>query len=734
MAFLIGFALIFAVFAFLADLSVRLGLYTVAPIWPPAGIAFAGLILGGIRQWPAIFLGLTFSTLVMPLDPIFMTGTFVANIIGPVLAVYLIRNRLAQNPTTQRFRSVFSLYLGGIVLSVVSALIATVGYTLSDRVITLGGPPSSITELEFLSTWMLGDLFGVVVFTPAIISLYTTIRHPGRIRTLNLPWAERLAWIAAALLTALFWNQMVSYMPHYPLALIFLPVLLLGWSALRFEHRFTTTAVMILLVALSLYIGFNADKLPPPMNAFEQGMLMFVFLIIGIVPVLSSSAVMENRYLSNELNYRASHDALTGLPNRVAFEEACMRQIEQADDTPACVCYLDLDNFKVINDTSGHFAGDEQLKQIAYLIRNNLGNDDILARLGGDEFGLLLVDCDARHGKARTEHLIRVIQDYRFIWQSHIFNITTSVGIVELTTSNQNYTQIMRMADVACFEAKDTGGGCAILYSDEHRTDARPSMMHWAASLNSAIDRNQMMLYAQLITPLQDQQCGLHLEILIRMRDDDGQVLDAADFIHAAERFRVMSRIDLWVIESVIRYFDTHPVALDQCDLISVNLSGQSLGRSSFLDDIATLLNSHPEIASKLCFEITETAAIGDLQLAESFIQRIRHFGCRFALDDFGSGLSSFQYLKILPVDYIKIDGIFIRDLVNSHEDRAMVSAIHQVAHVLGKQTIAEYVESGDITASLTELGVDFAQGFHFSKPIPLEHYFSSSDENQPST
>ncbi len=729
LAFGIGFALIFAASAYLADLSVRSGGHLITPVWPPAGIAYAGLILGGIRAWPAILLGLLFSELITPREPIFLLFSIIANIVGPVSGVYLIRHHWSHNPSSLRFRSTLSLYMGGVLLAVVSAALGTAGYLISGQTLELGTAPLTMGWFDFFFVWAQGDLFGVVVFTPAVISIYLSLRHPAQGAERYFRLREKLAWVFVTSLAVVFWPQMVDQMPNYQVSLIFLPAMLLGWAALRFDHRFTTVCVMMVLIGLTVYVGYLSHGLPPAENAFERGMLMFIFLLIGVIPVLTSAAVRENRFLSSQLVYRANHDSLTGLPNRVAFEEQTSALINQMKihQGKSTVCYVDLDNFKVVNDTSGHFAGDEQLKQIAYLIRNNITEADVLARLGGDEFGLLLVDCDGITAKARIDSLLSIIQDYRFIWQNNIFNITASVGMVEVGLEHQSYSQVMRLADVACFEAKDKGGNCSVLYGQTDHMESSPTMMHWAAQINAALERNQMMLYVQQIWPVAvTADDGVHFEILLRMPDENGEVLEAKEFIMAAERFRFMPRIDQWVIENTARFFDQNRIDFNKTKLISVNLSGQSLSQPSFLSQVQKILASYPDIAARLCFEITETTAIGDLQHAKDFIESVQKFGCKFALDDFGSGLSSFQYLKFLPVDFVKIDGIFVRDIHENAEDRTMVTAINNVAHVLGKKTVAEYVDSEAVTHILKEIGIDYAQGFTFSRPLPITDFFKS--------
>ncbi len=444
--------------------------------------------------------------------------------------------------------------------------------------------------------------------------------------------------------------------------------------------------------------------------------------LLGAVLVFSD--VSEQRRLTLEMSHHVSHDALTGLVNRREFEHRLERVLEaaHADHSEHALCYVDLDQFKVINDTCGHAAGDALLSQIADLFRGQIRERDTLARLGGDEFGVLLEHCGLQQAKRVADTLRRAVDEYRFIWDNKPFRIGVSIGVVQITEDSRDIAALLQAADRACYVAKDGGRNRIHVY---HAHDAelarRHGEMQWVSRIQQSLEDDRFQLYTQLIEHMQPNAAtGLHCEVLLRLVDETGRIILPGDFILAAERYDMAVRIDRWVINHVFRWLAEHPTVVDNLELCTINLSGHSLSDRLFEAHVLRQLEATGIPGEKIGFEITETAAIANLNDATRFIKTLKTHGCRFALDDFGSGLSSFAYLKNLPVDFLKIDGIFVKDIVDDPIDLAMVRSINEIGQLMGKQTIAEYVENDAIRSQLRELGVNLVQGFGVSRPQPI--------------
>ncbi len=425
--------------------------------------------------------------------------------------------------------------------------------------------------------------------------------------------------------------------------------------------------------------------------------------------------------LSEKLSYQASHDVLTGLINRHEFERRIERLLAtlKQDKGRHALCFLDLDQFKVVNDTCGHIAGDEMLRQIATLLQNTVRHRDTLARLGGDEFGVLIEHCSLDDAHRVATSVLQAVQDYHFSWEDYSFKLGVSIGLVPITETSPNLIELLKNADAACYVAKDNGRNRIHVHDlDDAEIIQRHGEMQWVTRINKALIENRFCLYAQAIVPLHANG-GKHYEFLIRMIDEQGKTIPPGAFLPAAERYNLISKIDHWVIEAVFDLLENNPAFLKQVDFCSINLSGQSLTDMSFQDHVIKKFTHTSIPPGKICFEITETAAITNLSTATLFISKMKVLGCQFALDDFGSGLSSFGYLKNLTVDYLKIDGMFVKNIVDDPIDRAMVKSINEIGQVMGMQTIAEFVENDEIQAILSDIGVNFAQGYGVGKPIP---------------
>ncbi len=447
--------------------------------------------------------------------------------------------------------------------------------------------------------------------------------------------------------------------------------------------------------------------------------------IIGVVLILHD--VSNERQYAAKLSYQATHDSLTGLINRSEFENRMTIALQSAAQLGRhhAVLYLDLDQFKIVNDTCGHTAGDQLIRQVSGLLQRRLREGDTLSRLGGDEFGVLLENCTPDNALRIAEELRQTTRDLHFAWEGRSFAVSVSIGLVSVDDGLYTLSDVLSAADAACYMAKDKGRNRVQLYRrEDSEISLRHGEMEWVVRIQKALDEDRFVLYAQDIVRVdRKSQTGSHCELLVRMLDEDGKLVPPMAFIPAAERYGLMPSVDRWVLRTAFatmaRLF-AQPNG-DALELCSINLSGATLGDDAFLEYVREQFDRFSLPRDRVCFEITETAAIANLDRAARFIEELREFGCRFSLDDFGSGMSSFGYLKHLPVDYIKIDGGFVKDMAEDPIDHAMVEAINNVGHVMGKQTIAEFVDSAKVMKALRAIGVDFAQGFWVSKPAPFE-------------
>jgi diguanylate cyclase (GGDEF)-like protein len=427
----------------------------------------------------------------------------------------------------------------------------------------------------------------------------------------------------------------------------------------------------------------------------------------------------------HELSYQASHDILTGLYNRAEFDRRLHELIDilKTRETHATLFYMDLDQFKIINDTCGHVAGDELLRQIAQILKAELREADIIARLGGDEFGVLLPGCSASDSSHLASKMLKAVQRFHFSWEGKIFQIGVSIGVVAITPETQSVNKLLSSADVACYAAKEKGRNQVHFYEpNDKEVKRKHGEMLWVSRIRHALKEDSFQLYQQPIIHVVNDASNLaHYEILLRLVNEDGKIIEPATFLGAAELYGLMPEIDDWVLRNTFRWIVKNEQYSQPFSQIAINISGQSISNKIFLDKVVNLLTDSGVNATKVCFEITETSAIANLELAKNFIQALKEMGCHFALDDFGSGMSSFAYLKNLPVDYLKIDGSYVRDLVDDPIDRAMVIAVNQIGHAMGIETIAEFVENQTTLGALAAIGVDYAQGYGIAHPAPID-------------
>ena len=435
----------------------------------------------------------------------------------------------------------------------------------------------------------------------------------------------------------------------------------------------------------------------------------------------------REREFIDRLSWQASHDSLTDLSNRRDFEarlESALGRLAPEGYGHSLI-YLDLDQFKVVNDTCGHAAGDELLREVSGCLKRHIRAGDILARLGGDEFGIVLVDCDPDEAQTIAERLRHGVEKLDFLWNGRRFSTSTSIGLVHVAGPGTSLQEMLRSADIACYMAKERGRNRVQMHRpSDMEVQARFGEMDWVRRLRAALQENRFCLFAQEIAAVGAfGRDGAHIEVLLRLRDEEGQLVPPSSFIPAAERYGLMPQIDRWVVRKTFatlaaRVGQAGSIPISAC---AINLSGATFNDENFIAFVRDEFAAHGIAPDLICFEITETAAISDMPSAIRFMDALRSLGCHFALDDFGAGMSSFAYLKHLPVDYLKIDGGFVKDMLDDPIDRAMVQMISHIGKVMGKRTIAEFAETDAIVEALCEIGVDFVQGYAIAPPIPFD-------------
>jgi diguanylate cyclase (GGDEF)-like protein/PAS domain S-box-containing protein len=443
--------------------------------------------------------------------------------------------------------------------------------------------------------------------------------------------------------------------------------------------------------------------------------------------VIAFRDVTQHHALSRRLAWQANHDFLTGLVNRREFERRLTEAITLSRETDQkhTLCYLDLDQFKIVNDTCGHGAGDELLRQLSQLLRQRVRSTDTLARLGGDEFGILLSGCSLEMATALVGHFLSLIQGFKFTWHNSTFTVSASIGIVIIDADSRDLNSVLGAADAACYAAKSKGRNRIHVYQpDDQELVEQRSERHLVSQILKALEEKRFCLYRQPILPISGNPVAKpHYELLLRMISETGNIISPMVFIPAAERYGLMPALDRWVVNSFFSSYKLYTEQRrDEPDCIyTINLSGASINDDQLLSFLREQFLIHEVLPQSICFEVTETTAINNLSKAAHLINEIKQLGCSFALDDFGSGMSSFTYLKNLPVDYVKIDGSFVRNMISDGVDRALVECMNRIAHEIGMQTIAEFVENDLILSELQKLGVDYAQGYGIGKPTPLQ-------------
>lgn len=456
-----------------------------------------------------------------------------------------------------------------------------------------------------------------------------------------------------------------------------------------------------------------------------QTLIVIIAAIAFFVGMLISMLVVRETSKKNSaMRFQACHDALTKLVNRSEFERRLKQALDNAQEQHQthALCYLDLDQFKIINDTCGHKAGDELLIQVSRLILGHVRDRDTLSRLGGDEFGLLLENCSLEKALEICEGIVTMVKKHEFVWDDRCYHIGVSIGVISINSETESIAKSMSEADMACYAAKDMGRNQVHIHQKEGRHVRRMHKeLSWVADIENSIDANRFLLYAQPIVATRGKQSIDMHEVLLRIKDDNGDIVSPGQYLPAAERFSLMRAVDMWVTTHAIRFLSERHQQDSECSLrLFINLSANSISDDRFGEHICELLQSWPVPEKSLCFEITETAAIKNIEQAIEIINTLKQYDCLFALDDFGSGMSSLSYLKNLPIDYLKIDGSIVQHIDDDQVSHAMVAAINEIGRVMNIETIAEHIENGKVFDQIKRLGITYAQGYYISRACPL--------------
>ncbi len=695
----------------------------VALIWLPSGVAIATLLMFGLRYWPLVLLADLLSQLLTGAPLAFLPYSAVANTLGALGGAWLARRIGGRHLAGFAVRSGLAVMAGGALMSALSAPVGVAG------LVATGMSPAS-EVIPALAKWFVGNLFGVVLVAPALRLAFLR-RHERRDGGQRMRFATRremVLWSTLFILGSAILLGSGRIATTYALGLTSLPLALLLWSALRFPPMWTAGGSLLVGVGLSLVAGMGLGGFYPPPSLFEAVVLLVFLSVLTLAPLFLAASSFESRIASGQMLHAARHDELTGLLNRVGFEAQARALIEGGGEEPMALAYIDLDQFKLINDTASHEVGDALVRSLAGVISTCLKPDDLIARIGGDEFAVIFRRRLPLEAERDSEKLRQAIAGFRYPHAGHVYSLTASIGMVPFQPRRLDYPALLAQADAACFGAKELGGNRVKTVVSGDAARERSSAMLWAMRLTTALEQGNFKLYCQTISPLGNTaDRGRHFEVLTRMIDPQtGTLLQPDQFVAAAERFRLGTRLDRHVVELTLGWLEAHPEAQDEVDLCGINLCAASVNDPEFLLFLRRRLTESSVPRAKLCFEITETSAIRDLGEARRFIDGVRSLGCRLALDDFGTGFCSFAYLNALDVDYFKIDGSFVRELDSSPLSLSIVRAIADIARGINKRTVAEFVESEAISERLLELGVDYAQGYVIDQPTPIDQYFAS--------
>ncbi|QSX78428.1 putative bifunctional diguanylate cyclase/phosphodiesterase [Agrilutibacter solisilvae] len=687
--------------------------------WPSAGIGYVCVLRFGL-PWVATIASamLAYHLLLTQSSWEFIAYSLAGKIIGTAVAAgYVLQENRSLHLRTEDGMRLFG---GGILLALFSSAIGAFGL-MKTGVVSGDELPTAFAR------WALGDLLGIAAVAPSLLFITNTRAAAHRLSPYHETSGrrERGFWLALLLTSFAAIYSLGGHKNLYGLGLITLPLVLLLWSALRFSSVWTSVSTGVTVIYLSVVSGIGLGGFVAPASLIDTTVLLMLLCLVAIIPVMMALAGLEQRTTAYALYRRATRDTLTGLLNRTAFEDEARRRLS-SNQAPATLMYIDLDNLKIINDSTSHVVGDEVIHAIAGAIGASVGEDSVLARTGGDEFAILLPRGEAG-AIVQARRLLTEIEAMRVPFGDQVLTTTASIGLVAASATERDYDVLFSHADAACFAAKELGGNrYHISYPSSDEAQAHNAVMRSALRIREVLEREQFILYCQPIVPLHESSKDIHFEVLLRWREEDGTIHVPAEFISAAERFRMGPRIDRYVIDTTLRWLERHPQAAKSVTSCGINLSGATLTDEHFADYLATRLRRSSFPAQNLCLEITETSVVRDRKRAQRFIGQMRDLGCRFALDDFGTGFCSFGYLNDLDVDFIKIDGSFIRGLEGSELSRAVVRSIADIAHVLGKTTVAEQVETDAERVRLQMMNVDYAQGYLFGRPQSIETFFTS--------
>lgn len=688
----------------------------VSLFWPAAGIGYAVVLRYGLRYALVIPAAqLLVHLLMAPVPTVFLPFSLASNYVGTMAACAYVASR---QPRLQlRIADGFLLLRGGLLLSVTSALIGAAGMLTAQMT-----PPAELARV-FLQ-WTLGDLLGVTAFLPFLLLLFARTLPVSQPASSGASNRERFAWIASMLLALAVGISVTHGGSLYPLSVATLPLALLLWSAARYPPLFTAGATMLVTVVLALLMGLGLGGVARPEMLHDTALMMGTLVVNSVVPILLVASYNERADTMEALRLRATTDPLTGLLNRDAFEEQARTRLAGAADAQTLL-YVDLDNFKLVNDAASHAAGDEALRHVAALVGATFGDDALVAHSSGDEFTILAA-LDVTAATDAGRRLLTAVEDLRVVWQGGTLRTTASIGIAVSLPPHASFDELLSQVDTACHEAKELGGNRLLVAGHNAESlRSRSRMMRHALEAREALDQRRFELWCQPIVDLRAPGAlQTHFEVLLRWRDSEGRLRAPADMIAAAERYRLGPRLDRHVLDAVLDWLDLHRAAAAQIGQCNINLGAATLADDEFADYAANRLRHSPLKPGQLCLEITETSVVRDLTRTRRFIARMRDLGCQFALDDFGTGFCSFGYLRDLQVDYLKIDGGFVRDLAESRLSEAVVRSITEIAQLLDMRAVGEQVETEEQLNRLQALQVDYAQGYVFQPPVPIADFF----------
>jgi diguanylate cyclase (GGDEF)-like protein len=689
--------------------------------WPASGVALALVVLWGLRWAVLVPVAMLIAHFIQsPGSDDFLPYSMVGVFAGVLAGGWLVHRDKSVRPGTVRYG--FQVLLGGVLMVLISNVIGGLAMWHADMV-----PAQEL--LAMLLRWSLANLLGIASVTPALL-LAAERFNPGRRRRKTNPASvgEGLLWNIALVASFLLMAWGMSLSRAFVLGLSSLPLTVMLWSALRFTPLRTSISVLLTVALITGFAGLGLAGFHAAQGTLEVAILLVYLCSLAILPIVLSMTVDAHRADARQLLRRASTDPLSGLPNRGEFELQVRAALRDPSNVPLALAYLDLDNLKLINDTASHAVGDGVIRAVATALRGQMRSGDLLGHLGGDEFVVMLHNATPTIARERAQGLLHAVSNSHHANGEEEFGTTASVGLVPFQPDQVEFAEVLSQADAACFNAKELGGDRISIAGITGGATADPaSGMRWTVRIREALQQRSFLLYAQSIAPLHaDLETGAHFELLLRMRDARGGTPHLPErFIPAAERFQLSVRIDREVVRLALERLEAQASAAASVAMCAINLSAATMMDEGFVGFVSERLHRSNFPAERLCFEITETSAMRDPARAQRVIDDLRGIGCRFALDDFGTGFCSFGHLRALDVDYIKIDGSFVRDMQTSPLSAEVVSSITRIAHLLKKRTIAEHTETASVREALTRMGVDYAQGFAIDRPQPLESYLA---------